>query len=373
MVSHVVNDLSLLKGVEMDKQAEFQERPVTLERPIRHFVFLIAPDGAMLGLDDAGDPALFDEADDRVIWDRASDGVKHVATGKDVSADIDDGTSTLSIGSDAVTFAISQGPEKLPSEYLEHLKREGWVCLTCILPPQIVDGLQQVAATDRYEHLERRTDTPNICQHSAVGRALCEPISLWLIRQYLQTRDLHLAHPPNCIGLPPYAVVSQPRAWHVDIPYIPSVGGNPVADRKGPIKAVQRNVCVSDFSKANGATAYKLGSHLADTGPPPEWNPAFHGDDPTARSYSGPETEVVEAPAGSIVLYDARTWHRTGFNHSDQKRGAMLMSFQTADVIPKKDTRPTCKQLRESPVFQELNTRQQREITELMMNQPGVA
>ena len=101
------------------------------------------------------------------------------------------------------------------------------MCLTCILPPEVVDGLQQVAATDRYEHLERRTDTPNICQHSAVGRALCEPISLWLIRQYLGTRDLHLAHPPNCIGLPPYAVESQPRAWHVDIPYIPSVGGNP--------------------------------------------------------------------------------------------------------------------------------------------------
>ena len=49
----------------------------------------------------------------------------------------------------------------------------------------------------------------------------------------------------------------------------------------------------------------------------------------------------------------------------------MLMSFQTADVTPKKDTRPTCKKLHESPVYQELNTREQREITELMMNQPG--
>ena len=357
----------------MKRQEEFQERPVTFERPTHHFVYLVAPGGAMLGLDDAGDLAVYDEADDRVIWDRASDGVKHVATGQYVSGDIDDDTCTLPVGSDEVTFAISRGPDKLPSEYLEHLQREGWVCLTCILSPDVVDGLQQVAATDRHEHLQRRTDTPNVCQHSAVGRALCEPLSLWLIRQYLQTRDLHLAHPPNCIGLPPYAVVSRPRAWHVDIPYIPSVGGNPVADRKGPIKAVQRNVCVSDFTKANGATAYKLGSHMEDTGPPPEWNPARHGDDPKARPYSGPDAEVVEAPAGSIVLYDARTWHRAGFNHSEHERGAMLMSFQTADVIPKRDTRPTCEQLHESPVYQELNTRQQREITELMMNQPDVA
>ena len=49
------------------------------------------------------------------------------------------------------------------------------------------------------------------------------------------------------------------------------------------------------------------------------------------------------------------------------------MSFQTTDVIPKRDTRPVCKRLHESPVYRELDARQQREITELMMNQPGVA
>ena len=79
---------------------------------------------------------------------------------------------------------------------------------------------------------------------------------------------------------------------------------------------------------------------------------------------------MLEAPAGSIVLYDARTWHRAGFNHSEAKRGAMLMSFQTADVIPKRDTRPTCKRLHESTVYQDFDPRQQREITELLMNQP---
>ena len=88
--------------------------------------------------------------------------------------------------------------------------------------------------------------------------------------------------------------------------------------------------------------------------------------------YSGLEADVVEAPAGSVVLYDARTWHRAGFNHSHHKRGAMLMSFQTADVTPKKDTRPTCAKLHESPVYQELSSREQQEITELMMNQPDM-
>ena len=115
----------------MENQQEFQERPVTFERPKNHFVFLVAPDGAMLGLDDGGELALFDEADDRVIWDRASDGVKHVATGRDVSADIDErplhAASRLRRGRPSPS---SGGPEKLPSEYLEHLQREGWVCLS---------------------------------------------------------------------------------------------------------------------------------------------------------------------------------------------------------------------------------------------------
>lgn len=351
----------------MANQEEFQERPVTMDRPTNHFALLITPDGAMLGVTDDGVLTLHEDADDRVIWERVSDGFKQVVTGKVVSAGIDDDTCTLAVGSQPVTMSVNHGPEKLPSEYLEHFEREGWVCLTCVLTPEIVDGLQRVGGSDRYAHLEASNDSPKVCQDIAVGRAICEPISLWLIRQYLQTRDLHLAHPPNVITLGPYDGKSRAQGWHSDIPY----GREGGADRNGPIKAVQRNVCVSDFAKANGATAYKLGSHAADSLPPPEWNPGHDGPDPAARPYSGPEADVIEAPAGSIVLYDARTWHRAGFNHSDNKRAAMLMSFQTADVTPKKDTRPTCKKLHESSVYEELNPREQREITELMMNQPG--
>ena len=187
----------------------------------------------------------------------------------------------------------------------------------------------------------------------------------------MQTRDLHLGHPPGFGVLHPYDGESKVQNWHSDIPYIPSIGGNPVADRKGPIKAVQRNVCVSNFAKENGATAFKLGSHRIDCGPPPEWNPVA-GDGMPARPYSGPDADVIEAPAGSIVLYDARMWHRAGFNHSGCKRAAMLQSFQTADVIPKRDTRPVYQRLRGSSVYEGLNAREKREITALLLNQPEI-
>ena len=242
----------------MQNQQAFQERTITIKRPEHHFVFLVAPDGAMLGLDDHGDFALYNDADDGVIWDRATGGMKHVATGKDVSAFINEDTCTLPVYSDEVIFTISHGPEKLPSVYLEHLKREGWVCVTCILTPEVLEGLERVAGTDRYEHLEMSNDIPKLCQDVAVGKAVTEPVSLWLIRQYMQTRELHLGHPP-------------------------------------------------------------------------------------------------------------------GFNRSEHKRAAMLQSFQTVDVIPKRDTRHVCGRLHESPVYQDLNNREQREITDLLLKQPPIS
>ena len=352
----------------MSAHALFQERVVRLEKPQQRYLFLIAHNGQMLGLDDDEQRCLCDEGNDRVVWDRIPGGFRHVATGVEMSAAVDGGTCTLQVGGERVAFTPSLGPEQLPSAYLRHLRQEGWVCLTCILPDEVVLGLERVACTDRFAHLEQTQGVPKICQDVAVARAVCEPISLWLIRNYLGTEDLHLGHPPGFGVLSPYEGTGKVQRWHVDIPYIPSIGGNPVADRKGPIKAVQRNVCVSDFTKERGATAYKLGSHLADTPPPPAWNAADANE--LGLPYSGPDADVVEAPAGSIILYDARTWHRAGINRSKRKRAGMLQSFQTADVIPKRDTRHACARLHESAVYPQLNDREQREITELLMNQP---
>ena len=61
----------------------------------------------------------------------------------------------------------------------------------------------------------------------------------------------------------------------------------------------------------------KLDSHLLDSLPPESWNaPLVNNEMP----YSGPEAKVVQAPSGSLFLYDARTWHRAGYNLSDNKK-----------------------------------------------------
>ena len=71
-----------------------------------------------------------------------------------------------------------------------------------------------------------------------------------------------------------------------------------------------------------------------------------------------------------MFLYDARTWHRAGYNLTDQKRGMMATNYETQDVVPKRDTRPVCDKLHASPVYQELNNREQREVTDLLMKVP---
>jgi len=346
---------------------QLQPRIVTLERPTHQYVLLVAADGNMLGLDDDGDPALFDEADDRVVWDRTAAGVHHVATGRQFAVGTGDDTFTLRVGSNEVNFRFTQGPERLPSEYLEDLRRQGWVCLNSILPPEIVERLERVACTGRYEDCEQNNDMPKICQDAAVGKAVAEPVSLCILRAYLETRDIHLGHPPGFNVLPPDTLAKAGRRWHSDIPYTPSASPQPVFPRKGPPKACNRNTFVSNFSHLNGATMFTPGSHLVDSGPPDEWNAALEDGE---LPYSGPEATVLEAPGGSMILYDARTWHRAGYNRSGRKRGMMATNYATQDVVPKRDTRPACERLHRAPVYQELNAREQRDVTDLLMKVP---
>ena len=64
---------------------------------------------------------------------------------------------------------------------------------------------------------------------------------------------------------------------------------------------------LTDFTHENGATRVVPGSHLSGEEPDPE------------RSYDN-EAVSVEAPAGSLILWDARTWHGMGRNRSDTER-----------------------------------------------------
>jgi ectoine hydroxylase-related dioxygenase (phytanoyl-CoA dioxygenase family) len=71
--------------------------------------------------------------------------------------------------------------------------------------------------------------------------------------------------------------------------------------------------CIDDFTAANGGTRFVPGSHKLNRAPGP--------DDAETVSVA------LEAPAGSIVVFESRLWHKTGFNRTPSEQRAGIFSW----------------------------------------------
>ena len=77
---------------------------------------------------------------------------------------------------------------------------------------------------------------------------------------------------------------------------------------------------------------------------------------------------MIEAPAGTIVLYDARTWHRAGMNSTDRKRGAMIQAMIPGFIVPFMDTSATLKAFLKSDAHAQVTERERKELDKLMIH-----
>ena len=362
------------------------------EPPKHHYTLLRASNGDYLGADD-GKFATYGHVDDKAVWDTTPGGFRHVVSGLSLTAVGDTATGhllrrgeaewiaadgTLGMASAAANFVPAHGPEKLPSAYLDEFRRNGWVCLNSILAATIIDDLARVSCTGAYS--QRRYDRSRhpLSQSPAVARTAAEPVSLWLIRQYLGTDDIRLGHAPSLAILSQDDGERDVQGWHSDFPYLWGIGGR-VAGERVPVLpgelvlGVQRNVCISAFTRNGGATAFKLGSHARNSGPPTAWGTGnAYGQRGYRRKhglpYNGPEADVVEAPPGSIILYDARTWHRAGVNRTADRRAAMLQAVIPAYIMPFIDASEPYKEFLDSPVVAELDERERKEVERLLVH-----
>ena len=137
---------------------------------------------------------------------------------------------------------------------------------------------------------------------------------------------------------------------------------------------VSSATCVyRNFGKENGATCFKLGSHALGAGPPVEWGTGNANKEPGHREarglpYTGPDADVVEAPPGSYILYDSRTWHRAGVNRTPHKRAAMLQAVIPMYMLPFRDTSRVYKRFIKGPYVEELTELEKRELESLMVS-----
>ena len=301
----------------MSDEALFQERVLKIAATGNHFALLTAPDGGFLRLED-GAGSVDDVADDGAMWLALSgDTYRHATTGRELNAKPRaDGGLDLALDGHALgpdgkrssvpaPFTADHGPEQLPSQYLQFFRDHGWVCLTCVVGPDLLDELQRVACTDGYADREVDRTAPQLCQSAAVAKTAAEPVSLWLTRQYMGLDEVTLGHAPAIVVLTKDDGKRNVQGWHSDYPYhwgIPAFAAVP-RPSGATVLGVQRNVCVSEFTKVRGATAFKLGSHTLEQPPPEAWGRAGVHGRPGYRAehglpYTGPEADVIEAPAG---------------------------------------------------------------------------
>lgn len=366
---------------------EYNPRVVSVAKPAHHFAYLTDANGDWLATTDGKTLEVQGHVDDAAIWNAADRAFEHVATGLRLDAettDVDSATglrlhgsavaadATSANGASPGTFRIGHGPERLPSEYLETLKKEGWVSLTCVMPPSVVDGLQRVGCVDAYADREPVRQPP-LAQDPAVAQVTVEPVSLWLCREYMRTRDIRLGHSPGVSALTRDDGKREVQGWHNDFPYLWGTGDRIPVPSGDLVLGMQRNVCVSDFTKDNGATLFKLGSHASNAPPPEQWGISTHTYRRGHRAksglpYAGPEADVIEAPAGTIVLYDARTWHRAGMNQTDKKRGAIIQAIIPGFIVPFMDTSGTYKAFLASDACRQVTERDRKELEKLMIH-----
>lgn len=75
--------------------------------------------------------------------------------------------------------------------------------------------------------------------------------------------------------------------------------------------------CLDDFTEANGATRFVPGSHKLNRAP---------------RPGEAPPDVPMEAPAGSIVVFESRVWHKTGHNRTADEQRAGVFAWYTKPI-----------------------------------------
>ena len=154
------------------RQDEFDPTIVSFSKPTKHYRYLNDQKGDWLATRDGKSLFLQGHVDDAAIWDESNGGFKHVLTGMQVSSTSVAVESACKLSTeegflneeaqvgDPSEFSVGHGPELLPSEYLKTLREQGWVSLTCVLSPSVVDGLQRVGCVDSYAQRTPERVTP---------------------------------------------------------------------------------------------------------------------------------------------------------------------------------------------------------------------
>ena len=199
---------------------------------------------------------------------------------------------------------------------LDQLQLHGWCLVENVIPASEVDAVRQSvehSAAPFAKDGAASIDVPDILNvDQAVtpylaSDSILEPLRL-LWGPYIRLRTAK-----GFVCKPGY----QRSGLHADGPYIQSAPMKMDAPYQDFIAKVTAVWMISPFTEENGATLLVPGSHRAD-------NNRTGG---LVMPVPHPGEVMASGAAGSVVLFDSRTWHASGANNSDSNRVGMVLTY----------------------------------------------
>ncbi|CDU11011.1 MULTISPECIES: phytanoyl-CoA dioxygenase family protein [Vibrio] len=202
----------------------------------------------------------------------------------------------------------------------EELMRLGFTVIDSGLSDEALTSLRKEILSLRKEYLERHDHSfmKSIGEHNGIRMPLSMSKSFLdlAFNENLITfvdkvlKGNYILNQQNAVINPANENYNQ-AAWHRDLPYQHVIFSRPMA--------INALFCIDDFTTENGGTVVIPNSHKFENYPSEEF----------VERYS----LQVEAKAGSFIILDCMSYHRGGYNSTDDARCAINHVF-TSPIIP---------------------------------------
>jgi ectoine hydroxylase-related dioxygenase (phytanoyl-CoA dioxygenase family) len=197
------------------------------------------------------------------------------------------------------------------------LDRDGVAILQNHMSPDLLDALREA-----FDRIVAEEEAAGVSQREPGATTIVDVVGkgeifeqVWADPTLLTAADHVIREPFKMLAMNARAALPGAglQALHAD-------WGKPA--EPGRFKVINSLWMLDDFTEQNGATRYLPGTHRSPTTP---------GEALTDPLAPHPDEHKMVAPAGSVALMNAHTWHGGTVNRTDRPRRAVHCAFVTRE------------------------------------------